>query len=228
MITCLVVDDDPRVADIHAAYVSKVPGFTVLALAHNAADAFMLARTAHPDLLLLDLYLPDEHGLDLLARLQHDRTRLLDTIVITASKDVRSVRDALQLGVLQYVVKPFGSRQLTDRLQAYKELRQSLREMRDATQSDVDKVFGLSREQGHVLTARAEPTMSTVLDAVAGAPGEITAAQVAASVGISRPTAQRYLARLVDLGLLRVSLQYGAAGRPTHLYRASRPVPPGR
>lgn len=218
MITTLVVDDEPRIADIHAAYVSKVPGFTVLGLAHSAAEAFTLIEAARPDLLLLDLYLPDEHGLDLLQRVHEARGHRPDTIVITASRDIESVRRALQLGALHYVVKPFGFRQLADRLESYRELREGLARLGETTQSDVDKLFGLSRGSTAPAAVPALHTMTLVLSSVRAATSKPTASEVAAAVGISRPTAQRYLAQLVAMGLLELDLQYGAAGRPSHRY----------
>lgn len=222
MITTLVVDDEPRIADIHAAYVNRVPGFTVLGLAHSAAEALSLVEAARPDLLLLDLYLPDEHGFDLLQRVHEAGGLRPDTIVITASRDVDSVRRALQLGALHYVVKPFGFRQLADRLESYRELRAGLAKLRETNQSDVDKLFGLSRAGAAPAGAPLLHTMTLVLTAVRNAAGEPTASEVAAVVGISRPTAQRYLAQLVTMGLLELDLQYGAAGRPSHRYRAAQ------
>jgi len=220
VITTLVVDDEPRIADIHAAYVQKVPGFTVLALAHTAAEAFDLVSAAKPDLILLDLYLPDEHGLELLQRLHQSRAHPPDSIVITASRDVDSIRRAMQLGAMQYVVKPFGFRQLADRLESYRQLRQSLEGLHDASQASVDKVFGFSRGAGASTTPRVPPTMTLVLNCVRTSATPPTTTDVALSAGISRPTAQRYLAQLVDVGLLELDLQYGAAGRPAHRYRA--------
>lgn len=219
MISTLVVDDEPRIAAIHAAYVQRVPGFSVLGLAHTAADAFDLVGTGEPDLLLLDLYLPDEHGLHLLQRLHEARGRRPDTIVITASRDVDSVRQAMQLGALHYVVKPFGVRQLVDRLEAYKAFRESLLDLHETTQADVDKLFGLSHRGATAAAARPLPTMTLVLDWVRQRAQPPTATQVAAAVGISRPTAQRYLAQLVDVGVLELQLEYGSAGRPAHRYR---------
>jgi response regulator of citrate/malate metabolism len=63
MIRVLVVDDDFRIAGIHAAYVDKVDGFQAIAQVHTAAEAVKAVDRLRPDLLLLDLYLPDEHGL---------------------------------------------------------------------------------------------------------------------------------------------------------------------
>ena len=72
MIRVVVVDDDYRVAGIHAAYVDRIDGFTTIAQAHTGAEATAAVDRLRPDLLLLDLYLPDEHGLDLAARLRQE------------------------------------------------------------------------------------------------------------------------------------------------------------
>ena len=120
------------------------------------------------------------------------------------------------------MVKPFGFRQLGDRLESYRELRDSLGALRETTQSEVDKVFGLSRGGPAPAAPRPLPTMTLVLQYVRQSTDRPTAADVATSVGISRPTAQRYLAQLVTSGLLELDLQYGGAGRPAHRYRAAR------
>ena len=100
MIRVVVVDDDFRIANIHAAYVGKVDGFEVIAQVHTAAEAVAAVDRLRPDVLLLDLYLPDEHGLDLVARLRRDGHPPVDVIVITAAKDADSVRAAMQRGAL--------------------------------------------------------------------------------------------------------------------------------
>lgn len=114
----LVVDDDMRVARINAAYVAKVPGFRVAAQAHSAAEALDFL-SAHPvDLVLLDHYLPDENGLDLVRRLRQ-RGHGTDVIMVTAARDLATVQAAMRLGALQYLVKPFTFAGLRNRLEAY-------------------------------------------------------------------------------------------------------------
>jgi len=224
VISTLVIDDDHRVADIHAAFVAKVPGFAVTGLAFSAEEAFETISASQPDLLLLDLYLPDEHGLSLLHRLHQRPGGQPDAIVITAARDVDSVRAAMQLGALHYLVKPFGFRQLADRLEGYRAMRQSMTDLREPSQADVDKLFSLLRtgepspnDSGS--PSSTLPTMSAVLQAVKNSEHQPSASEVAADVGISRATAQRYLAQLVSSGLLELELQYGSAGRPSHRYR---------
>ncbi|HEX6444235.1 MAG TPA: helix-turn-helix domain-containing protein [Streptosporangiales bacterium] len=62
MIRVLVVDDDFRVADLHASIVGRLPSFEVVAIAHTAAQAVASSRLHEPDLVLLAEYLPDRRG----------------------------------------------------------------------------------------------------------------------------------------------------------------------
>jgi response regulator of citrate/malate metabolism len=144
--------------------------------------------------------------------------------VITASRDGESIRSAMRLGAVHYIVKPFGFNRLHERLLAYRDVREELSHLAHASQDDVDKVFGLLRPgpakalpKGH-----SGPTTVRVLGAIRSAPEGITAAAVADNVGISRPTAQRYLAQLVQSGIIELDLMYGAQGRPSHVYRPRR------
>lgn len=125
MIDVLVVDDDFRVADVHAAYVAKVPGFRVTGTAHSAAEALASLERRPVDLLLLDHHLPDETGLALVRRLR-DRDITCDVMMVTAARDVSTVHAAMQHGALQYLVKPFTFAGLREKLVAYAQLRHAL------------------------------------------------------------------------------------------------------
>jgi len=100
MIRVLIVEDDFRVAEIHRAYVQRLEGFTVVAEAHNALEALRLAEESRPDLVLLDVYLPDRSGLEVLRALHAPGRHHVDVIAITADKDVETLREALQGGVI--------------------------------------------------------------------------------------------------------------------------------
>ncbi len=225
-IRTLVVDDDFRVAAIHGAYVTKVDGFTVVGQAHTAARATEMIEQLRPDLVLMDVYLPDGHGLAVMRTVgEHEPPP--DFIVITAARDVETVRTAMQLGAIHYLVKPFGFENLRERLQAYAEMRRRMAELgRNAKQGDVDELFGLLRaapssipvpNKGH-----SAPTLELVRNAVQAAEGDVSAAEVAESLGISRATAQRYLSYLTRHGLLTLQLRYGVTGRPEHRYSSAR------
>jgi response regulator of citrate/malate metabolism len=221
MIRTVVVDDDFRVASIHAAYVAKVDGFEVVAEAHSAAEAVGAVDRLRPDLLLLDLYLPDEHGLDLVARLRREGHSPVDVIVITAAKDADSVRAAMQNGALHYLLKPFSFPVLRDKLLSYGQMRSRLGSLRQPDQRNVDRVFGALRVPDQLTGAkgRSVHTLDAVERLLESGDRDMSAAEVAEKTGMSRATAQRYLSHLHEVGRVEIRLRYGSGGRPEHGYR---------
>lgn len=227
-ITTLVVDDDFRVARIHAAFVERTEGFTVAGVVHGAAQASEAMRELRPDLVLLDVYLPDGDGIGVVRKALEQREHP-DFIIITAAREVSTVRAAMQVGAVHYLVKPFGYQALQERLNSYRDLRARMAALAatEADQSDVDTLFGLLRcpasppaepPKGH-----SAPTLELVRNAVRSALGDVSAAEVAERVGVSRPTAQRYLSYLAQHGVVRLQLRYGTTGRPEHRYTLINP-----
>lgn len=208
----LIVDDDFHVATLHAGYVDAVPGFTALPPVHDARMVPKAVAEHRPDLLLLDVYLPQGSGLDLLQGLD------VDAFVLSAAAEAPTVATAFRRGALAYLLKPFDPKVLTAKLRGYARYRRQL----DAAEY-LDQA-GIDRGQRALLVAD-EPaaassgaaTEASVLAAVTEA-GEATVMQVAEAVGISRATAQRYLAQLAQSGALRLDLRYGSRGRPEHRY----------
>lgn len=225
MIDTVIVDDDYRVSAIHAAYVSQVDGYAVVAQAHTAADALEAADRLSPDLILLDFYLPDGDGISVMRRLAERPGHRPDVLAVTAARDVTSIRTAMQLGAAGYLVKPFAMAALRERLIAYRDLHERLTRLEEADQEDVDALFGLLRPSAALprpAKGHSAPTLALVRDALREAAGDLSAAEVAAATGISRPTAQRYLSYLVERGVVRLNLRYGVTGRPEHRYRINR------
>jgi response regulator of citrate/malate metabolism len=221
-IRALIVDDDFRVAGIHAAYVERTPGFVVVGQAQTAAEAREMASRLRPDLVLMDIYLPDGNGLDVV-RAMLEAPQSPDVIVISAARELDAVRTAMQLGAVHYLVKPFGYQVLAERLAAYQRLRRHIDGIEGAPeQSDVDELFGLLRSPAITATRPAKghsaPTLELVRNAVR-ATGDISATEVSEKVGISRATAQRYLSYLERHGVVKLHLRYGTSGRPENRYR---------
>ena len=96
MIRTLVVDDDPMTASIHRSYVERITGFEVVGEAHTGAEAVALATRLAPDLVLLDIYLPDMTGLDVLRALRAAGPTRIDVIAVTA--DTLTVAQATLTG----------------------------------------------------------------------------------------------------------------------------------
>jgi two-component system CitB family response regulator len=211
----LVVDDDFRVADLHARYVAATAGFRVLGTANTAEQALDLAATLRPDLVLLDNYLPDLPGLAVAARLT------CDVIVVTADATAATARAAFAAGALNFVVKPFPAELLTARLAAYATYRRALvGGSADIGQQGVDRALAALHAGDRPPTPKGQSpvTARLVADCLRDAVEPVTAAEVAGRLGIARATAQRYLASLADEGRATMAMKYGSTGRPEHRY----------
>jgi response regulator of citrate/malate metabolism len=224
MIRVLVVDDDYHVAHAHALSVATIDGYAVVGEANSGTAALELIASTKPDLLLLDMYLPDFSGLDLVRRITASGDQIPDFLLLTAARDIDSVRTAMQLGAFYYLVKPFTFAALREQLQAYSAWLQRLAHAPEADQEHVDALYSLRGAQPRGVTARTlEPTMAKVLQIVTAAAAPLSAADVAQALGASRPTAQRCLAELAKNQLIELDLAYGTTGRPQHLYRPRAP-----
>ncbi|TQL46843.1 response regulator [Subtercola boreus] len=226
VLTVLVVDDDFRVASVHQGFVEKVPGFRVVGQAHTATEALEMADRLQPDLVLMDVYLPDGDGLDV-TRTLLGGTDVPVVIVISAATDVEAVRTAIQLGVVHYLIKPFGLTALAERLGAVRAARAQIAEWPpDASQENIDHLFDLlrpTRSDGDTPELEhLSPTLQLVYKSIGNTRPGLSASEVAAQVGISRATAQRYLSQLEDMGAVSLELRYGQTGRPEHRYSVRR------
>ncbi|MEW2545021.1 response regulator [Streptomyces sp. NPDC047002] len=217
-IRVLVVEDDPVAADAHELYVGRVPGFAVVGVAHTRAEAVRLLDRRAVDLILLDLYLPDGHGLQLL-RAMRAGGHQADVVAVTSARDLALVREGVSLGVVQYVLKPFTFATLRERLVRYAEFRGAAGEA--SGQDEVDRALGALRapEPAALPKGLSAPTLTAVTGALRASDAGLTAAELAVEVGISRITARRYLEHLVTAHRAERSPRYGQVGRPELQYR---------
>ncbi|MFV0127698.1 response regulator [Streptomyces sp. HMX112] len=219
-IRVLVVEDDPVAADAHALYAGRVPGFTVVGVARSRAEAVRTLERTAVDLILLDLYLPDGHGLHLLRSLRA-AGHSADVIAVTSARDLGVVREGVSLGVVQYVLKPFAFATLRDRLGRYAEFRSRSAAGEASDQEEVDRALATLRapQPAALPKGLSAPTLAAVTRTLRDSPDGLTAAEAGAAVGISRITARRYLEHLVDAGRAGRSPRYGQVGRPELRYR---------
>jgi response regulator of citrate/malate metabolism len=178
-----------------------------------------LETSPRPDLVLLDHYLPDETGLEVVQEMRR-RGHQTDVIMVTAARDVSTVQAAMRQGALQYLVKPFAFAGLRVKLEAYAELRRTLDGGGEAEQAEVDRIFGaLSASSEPQLPKGHSPTTAELVRrSLMNAGGPLSAQEIAERTGVSRQTAQRYLKLLERTGRATLTLKYGDAGRPEHRY----------
>ncbi len=114
MKTILVVDDESKIVDLARDYLEHA-GFAVLTAADGRAG-LALIRTRTPDLLVLDLGIPEPDGLDVIRAVRRDSN--LPIVVLTARDDELDKLIGLELGADDYITKPFSPRELVARVKA--------------------------------------------------------------------------------------------------------------
>lgn len=218
----LVVEDEEVAAAAHASYVGRVEGFEVAGVARSAGEAMrLLDRDRSVDLLLLDMHLPDGHGLGLLQRLRA-AGHLCDVVAVTSARDPDVVRHAVAQGVVLYLLKPFTFATFRDKLGQYAAYRERLAAApAEVVQDEVDRLFGTLRPAGPTALPKgmSAETLRDVTASLRDAGAGLSATEVAALVGASRVTVRRYLEHLADSGLAERHPRYGGSGRPEVEYR---------
>jgi response regulator of citrate/malate metabolism len=219
-IRVVVVEDEELAAEAHAAYVERLDGFALVGTARSAGEAARMLESTAVDLLLLDLHLPDGHGLGLLQRLRA-AGNLCDVIAVTSARDTDVVRHAVAQGVVAYLLKPFTYATFRERLEQYAAYRAQLAATAtDVVQDDVDRLIGTLRPApGTLPKGMSGETLRTVTQALRDADGGLSASEAADVVGASRVTVRRYLEHLAETGAVERSARYGGGGRPEVEYR---------
>ncbi|MBT0566346.1 response regulator [Williamsia sp. CHRR-6] len=213
----LVVDDDFRVAALHASIVDAMVGFATVARVGGVVEA-RRALSDHPeiDLALVDVHLPDGSGIELVREMR------CDAFVVTAEDSAAAVRHAVGAGVMAYLIKPFDNTELARRLAGYAQYRRIV-SSRNLTQSQVDSALAAVRGERPTAprTVESSQTERSILTAITDAARPMFAEDVSEAVGVSPPTVRRYLAAMVADGRLTMTLRYGSTGRPKQEYRVA-------
>jgi response regulator of citrate/malate metabolism len=238
MIKVLIVEDEPTAAEALALHVARVPGFAVAGHVRTGGDALRRAAAGGVDLVMLDIYLPDMSGLEVLRRLRA-AGHTVDVVATTRARDLSVVQAAVSFGVTQYLVKPFTFGAVRQKLERYSAYRASLTGADlPVAQNEIDSLFGALREYADEPSGLPKGVGRESLQAVVAAlrsalerdatgahppadegVGARSAAEVARELGMSRVTTRRYLEYLVDAGLARRQARYGGTGRPELEYR---------
>ena len=218
----LIVEDDPKIAEIHRYFTEKVVDFNVCGIANSLDDAEKMSELLEPDLILLDLYFPEGLGTDILwkIRARHQGT---DVILITAAKELETLQDAIRGGVFDYILKPVMFPRFKEALERFKEYRERMTKNATLDQNEIDRLLHPYKD-----SSPGEPsypkgidpltlkTISTVF--TRHHPDGFSAEEVGQLIGASRTTARRYLEYLTANGHLSAELIYGAVGRPERKY----------
>lgn len=222
-IKILIVEDELLLAEMHAEYIKAYPACDKVWLAGNLAEARKMIEYMKPDLILLDNYLPDGKGIDLVHELLQERNSA-DIVFTTAASDMETVSEAIRLGVFDYLVKPIAYERLGQTLDRYIQRKSVLQGANKTNQSQIDDMFntyarGESKEE--LPTGIDAITLDKVLALFAVPDAEYTAESIAETIKLSRTTARRYLEYCLAQRKIEAEIEYGKVGRPQRIYRGS-------
>ncbi|KAB7704170.1 response regulator [Bacillus aerolatus] len=222
MITVLIAEDDPMVAELNKQYVEAVPGFQTAAAAATPEEVLAAIQQTKPDLLLLDIYMPGMTGLELLEKMRAAGSET-DVIVISAANDTASIQKALRYGAVDYLMKPFNFERFQKALLSYRERRQFFLGAGEVKQTEIDGMLYQSGKQAALVDlpkGLTKETLATVWESVeGGGEADFSAEDIAFSSGVSRVSVRKYLTFLQEAGILTVAVSYGSIGRPQTRYR---------
>lgn len=225
-IRVVIAEDDPQIAEIQKRFLERIAGFELIGIAHGLEDAEDLLEVLQPDLLLLDIYFPSGTGLDLLRQLRSKNSHV-DVILVTAAKEVDTLREALHGGVFDYILKPLVFERLQETLERYLNHLEKLQAMQSIVQSDVDAFLphssvGLASNVQSVRLPKGVDalTLDKVRNAVDMGSEPLNAEEIGQRIGASRTTARRYLEFLVSNNELFAEVSYGSVGRPERKYKS--------
>ncbi|KAA0958930.1 response regulator [Planococcus sp. ANT_H30] len=221
MIEILIIEDDKRIADIHRRFIEKIQGFQVIGAAHNGAEAKDWIQVLKPQLILLDVFLPDMKGTDLLPFIKSESPES-DIIFITAASETAIVKKAFRAGVSDYMLKPLTFDRFQKSLLAYQSKSMSLEKSDSLNEQSIEQLWNKNHEayMEQVITPKGiDPsTMIKIKEKLAISSTGITAEEMGIACGMSRSTARRYLEHLTADQKARAELLYGTIGRPERRY----------
>lgn len=222
MINIAIAEDDFRIANIHEEFLIKMEDAKIVGKAINGEETLSLIKEWKPDLLLLDIYLPDHLGTDLIqmAREIHPE---LDVIIITAATEKKLLEKSIRQGIFNYLIKPVSLEKLNTVINEYMRQRDLLKEKDYLDQEIVDELLFSSPRKKQ----SKEESLPKGIDSVTLSKVQYymkqdnkswSAEEMGNQIGSSRTTARRYLEYLVQIEDVRVEQDYGIVGRPERRY----------
>ncbi|WP_309241392.1 response regulator [Domibacillus sp. PGB-M46] len=222
MIKVLLIEDDLMVQEVNKEFINKVDGFEVIGIAGNGREGMELIRRLSPDLIIIDLYMPLMGGLETLHLLRQENIQV-DVIVITAASDIDTVRQVIQHGAFDYIMKPFKFERMKQALEHYQSVQNRLSEKGRISQEELDSL--LFQKAGGPDEAEQLPkglnavTLQKIVSHLQKTDQPLSAEEVAEGVGAARVTVRRYLDYLEKSGKVKINIQYGVIGRPINRYK---------
>jgi two-component system response regulator DctR len=214
----VIIEDDPMVIEINRRVVQDCPEFNVVATAHSGTEGLKVVSRYNPDLVILDIFMPQSNGLDFLKDMRQKGLDM-DVIMVTASQDPLHLKEGMRYGVIDYIIKPFRLERLRASLENYLQMIRKFDKKKNISQLEIDSMIISRKKESDLPKGLNLYTLNKIKEYTMENNQFFTADEIAHSVGIARVTARRYLEHLVVTGEVEMQLEYGSIGRPIKKYK---------
>ncbi|MFC7370302.1 response regulator [Fictibacillus iocasae] len=228
MINVVLIEDDLMVQEVNRKFVEKIDGFSVAGIASNGMEGMRVIRDIQPDLVIMDMYMPEQDGLKTLRQIRSEGMDI-DLIAVTAASDMDTVRGFLQNGAFDYIMKPFKFERIEQALLKYKTYHQKKEKSVRLNQAELDQFLHQHHFDSSDITALKTSdevpkglntvTLGKIISFLDEQSEAVSAEDVAEGIGLARVTARRYLDHLEKIGKITIHITYGGVGRPVNRYK---------
>lgn len=217
----LIVEDETLLAEMHVEFIRQHPACREVWLAGNLAQSRTMIARFKPDLILLDNFLPDGKGIELLYEI-HQQHLSVGVVFTTAASDMETVSEAVRTGVFDYLIKPIAYERLGLTLERYCQRQTVVKNHSNANQKHIDSMFNAyARGEKEDLPVGIDMlTLNKIRALFVDQVARYTAESVAEKLSLSRTTARRYLEYCSSRNQIVAEIVYGKVGRPQRIYRA--------
>lgn len=221
MYKVLIVEDDPMVAMINEQYIKRNKNFEVVGKCQDGAAALAFLKENEVDLLVLDVYMPHMNGFETLRQIRSEQI-IVEAIMVTAANDRDSLEEALHLGIVDYLVKPFTFDRFQMALEKYIAQNNALKDIETLNQTSIDHIIDNTRKKSEDLFPKGiqERTLIIIMEYLNSNKGRwFTGDDIATKVGLTGVTVRRYMNYLAESGRVVGEMNYETGGRPCMRYK---------
>lgn len=213
----LIIEDDPMVAFINKQYLNKIGNINVLGPVATEKEVLSIIEKEKIDLLLLDVFLPDKNGLDILKDLRKNKY-LVDVIIISAANHPDELREAFTCGIVDYLIKPFQFERFEEAINKYKLKMNLLSAGSELNQKDIDSMYS-NNKINELPKGLNRLTLERIITFLKKNSYKVwTVRELASEVKLSNVTVKKYMDYLEETGDVSVEISYGNVGRPEYKY----------
>ena len=223
MYKVMIVEDDPMVASINQQYLERNQNLKIVGQFRNGQEALEYLENNGADLAVVDYYMPIMDGLEFVRKC-HEKNIKTDVIIVTAANTAQDISEFLQLGIVDYLVKPFTYERFQKAIDKYLYRKNLAKQDKTLDQAEIDKL--LSQDQNirpaeKVVLEKGlqEQTLERIRTYLEEHKGTLMSSnEIASEVNLSRITVRRYMNYLVENREIISQNDYSTGGRPSIKY----------